>query len=46
MKLLMKQTTYGSEDGFAVKIYSKGERYDIANCLAKHFVDSDKAVKS
>jgi hypothetical protein len=38
MKIIMLQTRYGSEDGFAVRLFRKNQEYEIAETLGAHFV--------
>lgn len=43
MKLKMKVTVPGSEDGITVKIYSEGQIYDIRESLATVFLSENLA---
>ena len=38
MFIIMLQTRRGSEDGFAVRCFQKGCRYDVAESLARYFI--------
>lgn len=40
MQIKMITTHYGSEDGFAVKQYLKGELYSVADTLARYFMSN------
>ncbi len=43
MKIKMLETRRGSEDGFAVKRFEKGEEYEVADTLARTFVNQGYA---
>lgn len=38
MKIKMLKTRQGSEDGFIIHNYVKGNEYDLADTLATHFL--------
>jgi len=38
MKIKMKTTQYGSEDGFVVKLFNTGEIYEVAENLGSYFI--------
>lgn len=44
MKIIMLKTRYGSEDGFAVRLFLKGMEYEIASSLAIEFIRSGAAA--
>lgn len=46
MQILMKETRRGSEDGFAVKQYHKGESYDVAHTMGAAFINAGWAEKA
>jgi hypothetical protein len=39
MKIKMVETRRGSEDGFEVRQYQKGQAYDVAHTLATQFLN-------
>ncbi len=45
MWITMLETRYGSEDGFFVRAFEAGESYDIADGLARAFMQAGSAVK-
>ncbi len=46
MKIIMLHTRYGSEDGFAVRLFLRGQEYEIADCLAAYFISKSCAKLS
>lgn len=42
-KIIMLDSRYGSEDGFGVKSFKKGEKYEIADSLAAEFIHKGHA---
>ena len=45
MQVEMLESRCGSEDGFSVRVYKQGERYDMADGLAREFVRDRVAVE-
>ncbi len=45
MKIRMKETRRGSEDGFTVKRYHAGSIHDLADSLARSFIRNGWAVE-
>ena len=44
MKIQMLKTVRGSEDGFVVKRYHKGNEYDVRDTLARSFIRKGEAI--
>ncbi len=44
MIITMTQTRRGTEDGFTLKRYMKGETYDVLPSLARAFINQGWAV--
>ncbi len=38
MQVIMLSSRYGSEDGFAVRLFQKNQKYEIADWLGAHFI--------
>jgi len=38
MKIIMLKTRYGSEDGFAVRLFHQNQEYEVADSLGAYFV--------
>ncbi|MEZ5691490.1 MAG: hypothetical protein R3D71_07490 [Rickettsiales bacterium] len=38
MTVIMLHTRYGSEDGFAVRLFIKNHKYEITDILAEYFI--------
>lgn len=45
MKVTMKETRRGSEDGCSVRCYEQGETYDLADGLARQFLRDGSATR-
>lgn len=45
MRVLMLYTRFGSEDGFVVRRFLEGVRYDMADSLARYFIRAKWAVE-
>jgi hypothetical protein len=46
VKIKMLETRRGSEDGFAVRRFEKGEAYDVADTLARSFLNAGWAYNA
>lgn len=46
MLVTMLGSMTGSEDGFNVKRFEKGQQYDMADMLARHWISMGYAVES
>lgn len=46
MNITMTETRRGTEDGFTVKRFLKGQTYDIAHSLGVYFVQQGWAVQN
>jgi len=46
MHILMLETRRGSEEGFAVRRFEGGRRYEVADALARMFIRAGWAIES
>lgn len=45
MKITMLSTRYGSEDGFVVNKFERGQSYDVAHTLAARLINRGHAIE-
>lgn len=46
MQIYMTSSRFGSETGHGLKMFNKGQHYDCADTLARHFICQGYAVES
>lgn len=46
MQIFMLQSRRGSEDGFSVRFFEAGLLYDVADTLARAFIQADWATET